>query len=460
MQSWVKRWEDFWFRGSMEAGRLAALRVVVFTLFGFDQLALMTAHAWRYGATDFNVPHLDWLGALLGSPSAQLQTAAYLITGFLSLCVAAGVAVRACLVAMLGLYGAAYFVSLLDGYQHHYLLVWILFISLWVPFHKAPGLQAGADTPARLEGVGIRLLYAQISIVYLFTAITKIDPDWFSGWAIKQQISNPDVRTFVEGFGGLVGAGGDGGYAIVAHSVMIWQALVALSFLVPWLRPFACVTGPLFHGMVEVIGLEIRWFSTYMIGLYYLLLFPDGWYAATSRWLARPLAPLGRALGRLRAGALGQPVGSPWAVRVAAVVAGGLVWAVPLPGSALAGAAVAAFVVGSTLEGGISRAALGVQLTAAALVLAVPLGSGAAYDFYRYQGSDLLRQGRVADATDAYRQAVRLNRGPDSRHAKLGELLLRQELWDEAKDVFAHGLARDPADQRLKEGLDRAQARR
>ena len=457
MHTWVSRWEKFWFRGSMEAGRLAALRVVVFALFGLDQLALMTAHGWRYGATDFNVPHLDWVGSLLGSTSAEFQTAAYLVTGFLSLCVAAGVAVRMCLVAMLGLYGAAYFGSLLDGYQHHYLLVWVLFISLFVPFHKAPGIQAGLDTPGRLEGVGVRLLYAQISIVYLFTAVTKIDPDWFNGWALKQQISTPEVRTFVEDFGAMVGVDG---YALTAHSVMIWQALVAASFLVPKLRPFACVTGPLFHGMVEVIGLEIRWFSTYMIGLYYLLLFPDNWYAATARWLSRPLAPLRAAVDRMRHGPLGMRMGSPWAVRVGALGAGAMVWALPLPGSGLAAAAIAAFVVASALEGELTRSALGVQLVAASLVLAVPLVSGAAYDFYRYQGSDLLRQSRVEEATEAYRQAVRLNDGPESRHAKLGELLLRQQRWDEAKDVFARGLVHAPDDPRLKTGLDQAIGKR
>jgi len=457
VRTWVSRWEDFWFRGSLEAGRLAALRVVVFTLFGLDQLALMTAHGWRYGATDFNVPQLDWLGPLLGPSSAELQTAAYLVTGFLSLCVAAGVAVRTCLVAMLGLYSVAYFNSLLDGYQHHYLLIWLLFISLFVPFHKAPGIQAGLDTPGRLEGVGVRLLYAQIAIVYLFTAITKIDPDWFSGWALRQQISTPEVRDFVEGFGSLVGIDG---YALTAHSVMVWQALVAASFLVPKLRPFACVTGPLFHGMVEVIGLEIRWFSTYMIGLYYLLLFPDDWYAATARWLRTPLAPLGLLADRLRHGALGRRMRSPWGVRVAALAAAAMVWALPLPGARLAAVAIGGFVVASALEGELTRSALGAQLVAAALVLIVPLASGAAYDFYRYQGSDLLRQGRVADATDAYRQAVRLNNGPDSRHAKLGELLLRQAHWDEAKDVFARGLVHAPDDPRLRTGLDRAIAQR
>ncbi len=454
MRRWVRRWERFWFDGSLEAGRLAALRVVLFGLFGLDQLALMVSHAWRYGATDFHVPHLDWVGVLIPGTSAELQSAAYLFTGFLGLCAAAGVAVRASIATMLGLYGVAYFHSLLDGYQHHYLLVWVLFISLFVPFHKAPGVQAGLDTPGRLRGVGVRLLYAQIAIVYLFTAITKIDRDWLNGWALQRQISTPEVREFVVFFGELVGVDG---YALTAHSVMIWQALVAASFLIPKLRPFACITGPLFHGMVEVIGLEIQWFSTYMIGLYYLLLFPDRWYAATARWFERPMAPLAVVADRVRHGAAAARVRSPWAVRAGAVAAGGLVWAAPLPGSELAGVAVAGFVLLAAQEAPLSRGALGVQILAAALVLAVPVFSGSAYDFYRYQGSDLLRQGKVAEATDAYRQAVRLNDGPDSRHAKLGELLLRQDLRDEAKDVFARGLVHEPRSKRLKEGLSKAQ---
>ena len=44
--------------------------------------------------------------------------------------------------------------------------------------------------------------------------------------------------------------------------------------------------------------------------------------------------------------------------------------------------------------------------------------------------------------------------------AKLGELLLRQQRWDEAKDVFARGLVHAPDDPRLKTGLDQAIGKR
>ncbi len=194
---WLPVWERFWFHGSMEAGRLTTLRVALFTLFGLDQLALMTAHAWRYGSDTFDVAHFDWLGRLLGPTSAELHTAVYLVTAFLSFSVAAGLAVRFCLGLMTVLYAYATFSSMLDGYQHHYLMCWLLLLSLWVPFHRAPGLSAGVITPVRFEALGIRLLYAQIAIVYLFTAVTKLDGAWLSGWALEQQISATGVRELV-----------------------------------------------------------------------------------------------------------------------------------------------------------------------------------------------------------------------------------------------------------------------
>jgi len=443
----------------MEAGRLATLRVVLFTVFGLDQLALMSAHGWRYGADTFNVAHADWLGLLLGPTSAEIHTAIYLFTGFLSLCVAAGLAVRFSLVLMTVLYSYNYFSSMLDGYQHHYLMAWLLLLSLWVPFHRAPGLGAGLVTAPRLKGLGIRLLYAQVSIVYLFTAITKFDRDWLNGWALEQQISSPGVRDFVESFGALVGAGELGSYGIVAHAVMVWQLLVSISFLVPKLRPFACVTGPLFHGMVEVIGLEIRWFSYYMIALYYLLLFPDSWYRATSSWLARPLEPARRLLERLSSGPLGAPVGGPGWTWGTAVIAAVLVWQLPLPGARLASLGVGAAVVAASVGRVLPLGAHGVQVLAAALVLGVPLVSGAAFDCYRYQGNDRVRQQDLDGAIVSYQLAVEIKPGAGSRHHKLAELLVRRGRLREAIEVYEAGLASDPEERRLASGLATARAR-
>ncbi len=213
--------------------------------------------------------------------------------------------------------------------------------------------------------------------------------------------------------------------------------------------------------MVEVIGLEIRWFSFYMIGLYYLLLFPDNWYAASAKWLARPLAPVkawfqGESWEPMR-----QPVQTRAWVWGGTLVSVALVWFLPMPGSRLAALTIGLAMLGTAIGRFPQRQTLVLQVAFALLVLLVPLKSGAAYDFHRYRGADLLRQGDLDGAIVSYRLAVRINDGPDSRHAKLGELLLRQDRYEEAMDVFVRGLVhatgkKKGEKERFQKGLEEA----
>jgi len=453
VQRLVAAWERFWFDRSMEPGRLAALRVAFFGLFGLDQLHLMIRHAWRYGAGGTRLAHFELLDALLPAPSADVQCLIYLICAFLSLRIAAGVQVRGSLAVLTVLYSWNYFGSALDGYQHHYLMCWLLLLSNVVPFHRAPGVDSPPHDGSRLKSWSFSLLYAQIAIVYLFTAITKVNAQWLDGWALEQQISNPWIRETMESMGAAVGVTGLGPYAAVSIGICLWQFTVAASFIMPKLRPWACITGPIFHAMVEVIGLEIEWFSYYMIALYYLLLFPDTWFEASGRWLARVAEPLRAVWARAKA-----TTQLPLAADViVAVICGGLVLAGPLPGTAIAAAAIAAVVLlARRAEGAWLR--LGVQLGAAALVFAVPRWGGSAYDFYRFQGGDYTRRGEIGPAIDAYTAAVALGPDKGSRRVKLAGLLRQEGRLDESLKLYLEAQRLDPEDKRAARGADEVAA--
>ena len=463
MRGALKAWEAFWFEREMEASRVAALRVIFFGLLGLDLVHLMVAKGYRYGTAGFNVAHMDWMNALLPVPNATLHTTLYLVGGFLALRIAAGMATRFSLYLLTAIYGYAYFSSLNDGYQHHYLLFWVLVIFCFMPLERTPGLDSKAQSlpGTRLRSLGFSLLYAQVSIVYLFTAITKHNPSWWNGWALEQQISTKGVRELLASFERLPFLETGDMYSVVAVSVFAWQMLAAASFVFKKLRPIACISGPLFHVMVEVIGLEIRWFSYYMIALYYLLLFPETWYAWVARALRAPLGPL-RALWQ----ALRKPraLGRPQLLALlllGSLGAGTLAYGSSLPGAAyLAGAITALVLIDGLLEvrrgGERLLARLGLQLAFAALLAWVPVVGGGAYDYYRYAGGDFARRGEIPEAIEAYYAAIDLNPGPKSRHAKLGELLLATGEPAEAREVFERGLEADPKDKRLKAGLAKA----
>ncbi len=488
MQQLSRAWERFWFDREIETSRLAALRVIFFGLLGLDQLYLMVEKGYRYGAGDFNLAHFDILDRVLPVPSAAVHTAIYLICGFLALRIAAGIAVRSSLYVLTVLYSYAYFSSLHDGYQHHYLMAWLLLIAWALPFERDHGVDAEdragetAGSPGAMKTVrswGITLLYAQVAIVYFWTATTKANSFWFNGWALKQQISTGwlrDAMAWVESFS-FIGFGRIDMYATTACAVFVWQLLAAVAFVYPRLRGFACITGPIFHIMVEVIGLEIRWFSYYMIAIYYLLLFPNTWYAAIAHWVGRLLSPLAM-LWRWML----RPVELSAVLRIVVVTAGALAAAAlvsftPLPGATAVAVFVAAaiilaevaFVLGKPDpgDGGATAAARRIavkpgrrtvvrvvfQVFFAILVFAIPRYTDVGYNYYRWQGGDLSRRGELEAAVVAYRHAITLNPGPNSRHAKLARILVQLGRLEEALEVYQSARRLAPDDPRVLRGL-------
>jgi tetratricopeptide (TPR) repeat protein len=275
---------------------------------------------------------------------------------------------------------------------------------------------------------------------------------WVNGWALERQVSEPSMRALFAQTNALLGLEHLGAYAIVATSVMLWQFLAAASFVMPRLHAIACITGLVFHVTSEFIGIEIRWFSYYMIAIYYLLLFPEPWYD----WVAERLQKLfGGIVEPLRSAfaPVEMPVETARYLTVGAgLVAGVLALSSALPGQwLLAGGVVAGSAVAwsarTDLKGSVARPV--VICAAAAIVSLVPARSGAAYDYYRFQGGDYLRRGDLAPAAEAYYKAIELNPGPDSRHDKLAGVLLSLGRPDEALAVVARGLRTIPEDQAL-----------
>lgn len=462
------RWNRFWFDHPVLRVRLTVFRVVFFGLLAFDLWMLMIVHAPRYGMAGFNVSHLPFLDGALPLPTAALVSVLLLVAGFLALRVAFGLATRSSLYALTAIYGGVYFWSQVDSYQHHYLIALILLLCCFLPHELLPGLDG--EPKQREEATtswAARLIYIEVSIVYFYTAVTKTTQYWMDGWALERIIQTPDMRGFLAWWAEVFGTSELGGYAFTAHVIMIWQYFVAAAFLFPRLRPIACITGPLFHVMVEVIELKIGWFSWYMIGLYYILLFPDRWFLAVAR-------PVGRALRHL------QPAWR-WLVRprpadvttsavVAVAAAAGsaaiILLAVPVAGRGVL-AAVIALLVGLSLRPrpGVSaargHARAGIQV-AGVVAMALSLrATDALYDYHRYWAGDLARRGLLTEAAEHYEVANSLSSEGPARFFQLGEIYERLGRLEDARRAYREGLARAPDDARGHRGLarlDRAQS--
>jgi hypothetical protein len=459
--SLAERWSRFWFESEALRSRLTTYRAIVFGLLAVDMWVLMFVHAPRYGVAGFNVSHVSVLDDLLPTPTPAVVGAMYLLGGFLAFRVALGIASRVSLVGLSVIYGGLYLWSQADSYQHHYLLALVIVLSWFLP-HAA---MAGLDGPAAGTGTKVRswaakLIYVEVSIVYFYTAVTKTNAYWLDGWALDRIIQTESMRAFLSSWGAVLGTGPMGGYVFTAHTIMIWQFFVAAAFLIPKLRPLACITGPAFHILVEVIDLKIGWFSYYMIGLYYILLFPDPWFLAVARPVGRVLAPLRPVYERLV-----QPraVASSTAIALAAgggVITFGLIWlAVPIAGVGLLATAVAGLIAWSVLPlGGPVRrptVRVGAQLLGVVMMIVAVRGSDALYDYHRYWAGDLKQRGDLNAAVRHYQIANRLKHTGPARYFALGELYERMGRLEEARRAFEAGLGRAPGEGRGKAGLAR-----
>ncbi|MBW2463895.1 MAG: HTTM domain-containing protein, partial [Deltaproteobacteria bacterium] len=329
----------------------------------------------------------------------------------------------------------------------------LLVVCCFLPFHELPGLDRGPvpDEPRRIRSLAIRLIYAEVSIVYFYTAITKVDEHWLSGWSLNRIITVEGVREMYASINAALGWTDLGMYSFVAHVIMLWQFFVAVAFIVPRLRPAACITGPIFHILVEVIDLKIGWFSYYMIGIYYLLLFPDSWFLAA----ARPLAPV-LERGQALLSNLTRP-GEPASQYMAAGTAGACamgVYFVPAEGTVPLAVGVAAMTAAALWprKSLPTTSALTRALANAAVVFCMVgtlRASDAPYDYYRFWGGDLARRDQVEDAAHMYERANAL-RGPHepARHFQLARAYQRLGRSEDARRAYEEGLERAPDDAR------------
>lgn len=462
----TERWDRFWFDNPVLRTRLTMFRVVVFGMLAFDMWMLMFSSAPRYGAGGFNVSHIPALDGILPIPTPAVVGALYLVGGFLSLRVALGVATRGSLYALTAIYGGLYFWSQVDSYQHHYLLALVLLLCWFLPHDALPGVENEPGTKAsHVLSWAAKLIYVEVSIVYFYTAVTKTTRYWLDGWALDRIIQTESMRGFLTWWADFFGTSALGGYAFTAHAIMIWQYFVAAAFLVPKLRPIACITGPLFHILVEVIDLKIGWFSYYMIGLYYILLFPDAWFLAVARPAGRLLAPLRPAYDWLVRSRPTDTVTAAMTAAAAAVVTFALVWfGLPIAGRGLLAVSLAV-IVGLAVCPRVCRSAdqayvrAGLQLAGIfALVLSLR-GSDALYDYHRYWGGDLKRRGQYAEAAQHYEVANGLKMTGPARYFALGEVYERLDRPEDARRAYEQGLRRAPNDRRGQAGLARLKGR-
>lgn len=378
----------FWFGFEVPSAKIVVGRVIFFGLLAIDALTQFV-HAPRYGA-GFNVAQLPGLDAL--GPGRIGYGTCELILAYVFVLIAFGVATRWLVPLATVIYSWLYFGSQLDSYQHHYLIAMLLVIACFVPWQPA-------RSPVRAWA--LRLMLVELVIVYLWAAISKIDPLWLDGTALAGQVHG-SLRSLIDATIGMR-----------AVAILVPLTELALTFI--WYRPawkFLAPLGIAFHLGIVWSGLEIGLFAWLMIGLYAFVI-PDRLYT----WIKLPTLP-----SLLR----------PWLVLAASLVIGiALAVLCRFPGS-LAIAIIATAIVAVTTA--ITRRRIVAVAIAHVVALTtwvvVDRTSSIARDYYNFWGGTSRRLKNPTDAEAAYRRLAEISPDDVPAHYYLGLALLDRD--DEA----------------------------
>ncbi len=217
------------------------------------------------GASAFRASKLPFVfeGLLDFVPTALLVSRLLLVTAVAS-CVASLGSDRyyhtASLVASAA-YSIAYFSSVLDRYQHHLLLSYLLVLLPWAP------------TRAWVQ----RLIAWQVSIVYFWTVVTKLSDGgvFLNGDFVRSTAQLRGVFDAVHTVSSTIGVADTTMWTVIAVGVVAVEVLLCVLLLPDHLRVLSIVPGVALHAGIEVLGtLSIGFFSFYMLAFYLLWLPP------------------------------------------------------------------------------------------------------------------------------------------------------------------------------------------
>lgn len=416
----------------VDAVRVYLVRQSVLWLTAFDIWFTRIGSAARYDADGLNVAHFAWLDWIVPAPSPGLIIAACLITGVLAVATALLPLSLSWRVALVVCYTFTWAVSRLDSYQHHYLLSWLLACIAFFPQHRASDLVRTASrrarrkdrasapsgrTSATISAWAWVALGWLVGVVYVWTAVAKLDHVWQSG-APLQQLSGTAwlIRP-------LANLAGETIWPLAAKATVIVELVIAAGYaLVAWLdrrrtagaaciRVAVLVSAVALHVSFEFAGLKIGWFSWYMLLLAVAYFMPPRWTPAVGEALAAFARPLDRILveppGRLSA----HPVNAlfPAAVAVGLIAVG--YW-LDLPGSLWVGALGAAAMLVCRQSYKMPQAAP-VFLLAGVLMATSVASSNARSQYYSYRLAEMHRQGRTDACRALLARAVKYVRAND-----------------------------------------------
>ncbi|MEL6494864.1 MAG: HTTM domain-containing protein [Cyanobacteria bacterium J06623_7] len=248
-----------WISRTIDSRPLGVARIGIGLAFLIDWLNKLER---RYASLDPNSFHYPWWSGLPVLPPelANLPFVLWLIGG---LGIVWGFKTRSSgIIALVG--NGLYFFSDRQNYSNHgYLLLLLIFLLILADSGAAISWDARQRQRRQIPGWGVDLLKIQLSVVYFFTFMVKIRPDWLSGSLMYLNLNGP-FATYLTQLPGV-------------YRGLAWFALLTEGFLFwglwskKW-RALALLVGVLLHvGILLTVKFTLGLIS---FGLLSLSLYP------------------------------------------------------------------------------------------------------------------------------------------------------------------------------------------
>ena len=267
MTAGASAWERFWFaRGS--AASLGLFRIL---FAGCLWVEVRTTFARSGFALEggFHLPYLDWMPLVSPERYALLHEWQYPFIVLLGV----GLMSRVACPVLLFLQGWIFFADRLNFRNHPYFFLLLLLLLCFSPCDEAFSLKSwlrrrfagrdGRDLEHPLTAQ--RLIQFQVSLVYLYSALAKLNASYFSGDVLQHH-----VGTWVRSLGLTIDPWF---WRVSAGPTIALEAFLGLALWWRRSRPWALALGIPFHLLIG-IGMDIKVFSAAVIASYLLFLEP------------------------------------------------------------------------------------------------------------------------------------------------------------------------------------------
>jgi hypothetical protein len=279
-----------------------------------------------------------------------------------------------------------------------------------------------------------------VAVVYTFTAIAKMDANWVQGHTIRQISSVEQVFAGLADYAGRFGIERERFWSLLATMVIPQELSVAACYLAavhqdrlrkPWLHAL-CMLGfamaVVLHVGAEAMGLQIGWFSYYMLLLACCFLLPLPIVDRLATVFTWPARFVQRLISEWETESAPPKLPSLLLALGCALLLTLVGKLIDLPGALEACALAGAALVGVTLlllrgsQPHDPRRYAVATAVAAALMWAAIAASPVRWDFYRYLGGDLSRRGEPEAALEAYLTGERYAPPGETRSKQIAQL--------------------------------------